>query len=527
MANPWEEEDESGPWNEDDSEPIADTPKPSLSDRLAAAAAMYGQGLMQGYYPQVQAGVNMAENFFTGKPVNKEEYKKARDQWANVLDMAKQDFPTQSGAAEMAGGLNAAALLPAATKLSLPARMLIGAGESAAMSGLQNPGEDPEAEVGDLQLSKRLENAKNMAPFGFAGPVVGDILGGGASLAKGAAEKSAFKSLGPFARETIKAHDKGTVERIGREVLDSGLIGWRPRGYESIAKAAESKADEAGKNLTTYLDELSGAATKAEQKMAKDIPGAAPKAGVGRQAIADSMRKDLLNPNTDIPNIVRQNQRIEGLVRQFERGDDDIIPVIEAEMKKRSVGKEINWDRLPGADIPLEEKVQRSLYSKLQKGVEDSADYLEKTTGGPKVGTFTKLKQRYGDLDTAARIANKKEAREMARQFLSPSDMIALGTGGLIGFTRPNSPNAIDPTDEESFAERILPAIALLGANKFRRAYGSQIFAKSADAVGKGFGAASKAANNPWAITSGVKTIKQGAENGKKEEGQEPWNDEE
>lgn len=601
-------EDES--WDGTPEAPAAAAPSRSLVDRLSNAAMGLGKGMSFSYYPQIQAGIDMAEQAVrTGKIPSKEDYARARDTWATALSMAEEEDPTVFGASQIAGGILTGAALPggatvkAASKLPKALRVvapIVTGGATAAATGfVENPG-DVRGEVGDLQLSERLQNAKNAGMMGALFPVGGRMLEKGARVVKRAANESAFKALGPFARDVKKVvGDKAKlrelvdedmaqeierrgVQGIGEDVLENKIIGNWPVGRETISARAATAADRKGRDLGNYLGELQDASMRAETQMADELQDIAesaagdaraanqaafkakhgdkaviddkiasrvrahdaaqpkpraprPSVGVDRQMIADQMRAELINPNRDIPGISQKNWQVERLIRQFERGDDSIIGVLDAEMKKRSVGKEINWDRLKGADIPVEEQVQRSLYHKLQRGVEDAADFLEKNAGGPKAGTFKRLKNAYGNLSTAARIAQKRSAHETANQFLSPTDVAALAVGSAYGFTGPFGPQGqIKSPDaqaqyEDNRLEMFLPAITLLTANKIRRHYGSQIFSNAANKTSRAMDLGAKgvraAGKNPWAIAGGAQAITKGAKNGEEKQVEENWDE--
>lgn len=290
---------------------------------------------------------------------------------------------------------------------------------------------------------------------------------------KDIAENRAFKALGPYQKDTVKAFDKDQINKIGRTALDEGVITNVPRGYETLAERASNAKEIAGKNVGDYIERLAEAEKAFQQKGQSVMPGFT--SGLDRKAIADSMRKDLLNPNVDIPGVAAKNERIENLISQFANGEEKSIPLLKAEMLKRSVNKEINFNRLKGADIPLEEQVQRSLSNKLKTGVEDYADILDKALNnpnapnkiisGPSSRGFKDVKNIYGNLDAIEKMTNTRSAKEFANRMVSPSDYgsaaMGLIQGGPVG------------------------AILTGVANQAMRLGGNQVMAKQADNISK------------------------------------------
>lgn len=279
---------------------------------------------------------------------------------------------------------------------------------------------------------------------------------------KDIAEKRAFKGLGPYQKDAEKAFQSGQANKIGRTALDEDIIGNIPSSYETLAERASTASEIRGKELGDYIEKLAEAEQLLKQK-GQSLPGFS--SGLDRKRIAEKMREELINPNVDIPGISSKNAKIEKLISEFSEGGDDAIPLLKAEMMKRSVNKEINFDRLRGADVPIEEQVQRSLSNKLKTGVEDYADVLDKTVGGPSSRGFIDLKNKYGDLEKIERLTGRRSAKEFANRMVSPSDYGTAAAGAISGG---------------------LGTGALLGAvNQAARKFGNQVMAKQADNISK------------------------------------------
>src|SRR5690606_31959814 len=97
-------------------------------------------------------------------------------------------------------------------------------------------------------------------------------------------------------------------------------------------------------------------------------------------------------------------------------------------------------------------------------------------------------------------IANKREAKEFANRFLSPSDYLTSGLGVAGGIASGDSA-------EEKFQNALIGA-SLGFANKGARKYGNQLAAKGLDSLAKGISALPKAVktagSNPTATQSAV-----------------------
>lgn len=397
-----------------------------------------------------------------------EIYKNKRDEARKEKIEAKEDNPKTYLGSNLVGSIGSSALLPGSAFSSIGRAAASGSALGAANS------------LG----SSDADNLKDLAVDTAMGGAIGAGAGaGGAMLEKGIskvaqkgqeffkdlAEKKAFKALGPYARDAIKANDKDQINSIGRTLLDEGVIGSKPASYEVLGQRASDAAENAGKKLGNYVDDLAGK----ERELAQAIGGNV-ESGVNKKMIADAVKKDLINTSSEVPGALQKNNQIKNILNEFLAGREN-IPINEAEALKQSIGKEINWDRLPGADIPTQEQVLRSLYSKLRQGTEDAAQFLEQKINGPSSKVFKDLKTTYGNLSTASDIASKRGSKEFANRFLSPSDYLTGGIGAAGGFASGND-----------FEDKLKGAAigASFGlANKGLRQYGNQVTANVANNV--------------------------------------------
>lgn len=470
--------------------------KSETAEEAQTALEQYGNTVTGGYLPHLQAltekPMTWVLNKLTGNDVKADGYVESRDKnISRQEEMAKQN--PKSALLGQGAGIGASLLLPAgsAAKGATATSRIGNAAKVGAMYGAaMNPG-DVEGELSPLQLVARGKNAAIGGALGLGGGILGEGLSSGAKYVSeklGAnAEEKAFKALGPYQRDTLKAAKRtGQVKEIGRELLDEGLLTGAP-SWEKLGQRTAKAADAKGAQLENIVDDIAARADALDPaSKAIALPGqsAAKTSGIDRAAVGKALRDELLSKHTDIPGAAARNAKVEKLISEFEAGGDRFIPVRDNEELKRAVGKMIKWDRLPNADIPLEEEVQRALYNKIKQGSEDAAAYLSNQLGDGTAEVFKKAKKSYGNLKTASDIAQKRAAKESANRFLSPSDY---GTGALGAILGASTGDSL-----ESKLKNGAIGFAAAGLNKFARTRGNSI---AATALNKASQTASGASN--------------------------------
>lgn len=340
---------------------------------------------------------------------------------------------------------------------------------------------------GTLQAAGQAESlgeaGKTIATSAIVSPVA-QLLGNKltkklSGQAKEAAEEQAFRALGPYSREARKAYAKNEINKIGRTMLDEGVLGkgMLPKSYEQIADAAQLAKEQTGKKIGGILDEVGDF----ENRVLSGVPVTATdvaekagviQAGINRDIIAKELETELLKIK-NIPGVENENKLIQSLIEEF-RSNPDPLRLKSAVDLKQALKNEINWDRLPGADIPVKEQFYRSLYSKISKGIEDTSEGLAQLAAGTtRKEQYKAAKKIYGHLSTAVDIAKKRDANEIARRILSPSDYGVGAAGALGGLMMGAGPAGI------------ATGAALGLANKAVRRYGAQTSAKALDAASK------------------------------------------
>jgi hypothetical protein len=452
-------------------------PQSEAGSPAEAALQGFGQGATLGYLPHLQAlaepAVTKGLDIITGQNQSKDlpGYLERRDQWAKTLEQLQVNNPKSFAGGQVAGGLTSAFIAPQAALskgASIPLRIGAQVGAGAAIRGAMNPG-DTQGAIEPIQYQERISNVASPMAIGIdaAIPLAGPALGYISKKAGAQAERLAFKSLGPYARDSMKAFGNDKVNSIGRTMLNTGVVGGGlPKRYETLANDIAKIRSESGEKLGALVEQM------AQKETGKPI-------GVSRSKVADKLQSELISPEVDAAGVANRNSKMQEYIDQFRRGGspigeagpqipDDQIPLLQAEMKKRGIANEINWDRLPGADIPDSEAFNRKLLSQLRGEVEAGGEVLANKTGFD-VGQFRKLKDEYGNLSAAESIAEKRSAKEYANRLLSPSDygvgMVGAGVGALI-----------DATPEDRVKHAAMGGVLAL-ANHAARKYGNQVTA--------------------------------------------------
>lgn len=488
--------------------------------QVEAAINSFGKGATLGYLPQVQAGTEGAIDAIAKKlgigqySGNKElaakgfnvqqqpdtSYVQNRDAYIVHQNELAKAYPKTAIAAELAG--NMAATAPIAGMLPVPATtgqaLKTGAILGGAQGYVQNPG-DVQGVVDPTQIIQRNKNAAiGTALGGTIGAITGKLFTpGGQEATAESAGNMGFHALGPYAKQARQALQRNQVSEIGQEALDKGIIKTIPASPATITQRAEQAAEAAGKAKGDVIDKLA----EFEKQAAMDympsirgdvtdglaVRGSVPsiksdiaKAGVSRDAMADAMESKMLLPEevaSQSPTLKSNNLKIKDFIDDFRKSGDSIIPLKTADKVKVAVGKEINWNT-PPADRTLDQRALIAQYQALNKGVDDSAEALANLYSRNMLGNapqaLSSAKKSYGLLQTAADIANNREARELGKRMVSPSDNAAMATGFLGSLV--HGAGAVKAV-----------ALGAVGgiANKIGRQYGPQIGAKFLDVVAK------------------------------------------
>lgn len=470
---------------------------PSLYDQFSPKAALQGAGnaATVGYLPELQAAAEPyvfgALNSISGRNIpsegTTEEYRKRGE-------LLKEQNPKSYLAGTIAGSIPPAVAggglvskgvgalegaVPALEGMTEATgfKGLLGRGaQAAAGGGLIGAAENPQ-ETGE----SRVQGAKSGAGIGLIGQGAGEALSGAIKGSKGLiiglgdmAEKRAFKALGPYQRDVLKNADR--INSIGRTVLDEGILSG---GWEKTAEAAEKAKTTTGKELGDLMEDINN---KVIKMAGNDVPAfkgqTQSKFGLDKNAILESLQKDLITD--DVYGNKSTTKLFKNMMKDFSDNSLDYIGITDADKLKRGFDKLIKWDRIPGTDIPDKEVYFRTIRNKLRQGIEDATDAAAQSVGGPTKDALIALKQKYGNLDEAYKIASKRSQKEFANRMVSKSDYTAgLGAGAMAAATG-HSP--------EQMVERGLTGF-LVGAlgNKAARYFGNEATGKALNQLSKKF----------------------------------------
>lgn len=339
--------------------------------------------------------------------------------------------------------------------------------QGAIAGGITNPDEG----------QTRLQNASEQ---GLAALVSGGILQAVAEtpgLIKGAAksfaDREAFKALNPTkSRQVQNIVEAKKAPEIGATLRETGVIGGIPSTRNGIAQKANEAVEQVGEKLGSKIDEIASFADGlGSSKTGKEVVNplvSQPKVGIDRQAIADHLEKELLQDHAGIPTLEDKYSKVQKLIDRFRSGGKGFLSIKEAQKLKTALGKSINWNRPFGTDMPESEVFDRAIYHTLSGGIEDAADVASQQMGTGVANEYRLLKKQYGNLKSAAAIANKAAVGEYTNRFISPSDYGVGMFSSLLGA----SPTA-------AVTNMAIGAMA----NKGVRTFGNQVFSGAGQGI--------------------------------------------
>jgi len=418
-------------------------PKYDPMGGLESALAGMGQAPTLGYAPEI-AGKVLG-------PKAKSSYNKALE-----------SNPALSFVGEMAGGAALGTGLGKIVPATRAAQGLLGG----AIGAAQNI---PEQDSNYDAIIERLKNAGTGLAFGTA-------FGGGKERMKNSAEEAAFKALGPNKKAAKDALARGNVNSIGRTLLDEGVIGNIPRSQDTMLERAQSAREIVGAKKGQLINQIQAAsenfANQEAQKLMDAIPldpKRIPQAGkveygLDVQKIKDAIRKDLnISSDLDGGDI---NEQIDKLLEKFSKGKK-FIGIKEADKLKTEAGTLVKKWYSGQASEPIKQQYFKSLYSKLNDGIDETAEFLAKKFNMPIGKELGESKKAYGNLATSEKILEDKIAGNAANRMVSLSDYGMIIGGAGVGASRGSD-----------YKDSAMTGAAVGLIHNFLRRYGRQIQAK-------------------------------------------------
>lgn len=456
-----------------------DIPKLTQGDAAAIGA---GQGITFGLRPFIK-GVGGAigegaasltapnqgngQGFALSRALDKAKqgFSQGRQEANQEQTQAANEYPKTYYGSMLGGGLLTAPLTPIKT-----------AGQAVKLG----------AGLGAANALSSADSVKGAAVDVASGAATGGILHGAASAVtkgiaalpnasqgiKDLANKIAFKALGPYQRDVLVNQSK--LGQIGETAMREGVVGSGTTSYEGLADRANKALDKTGIKFESMLNDISDAASKLAKGSTPNVPmvpgsNINPSAGVSKSAIGDFLGSEL-KASGKLPGDKLQNKQVNKYVTEFLGANPDLIDIKDAQSLKTEIGKRINWNRDPRADVPQSEKMDRALYHALNKGVEDAADAAAPLLGDDALNRWQQVKQDYGALKTASVLANRRAGRDFANRFISPSDYFT----GMEGAMHVEGPAL----------EKGVVGAALGMLNHYARTRGNQVLAPTLQKVG-------------------------------------------
>ena len=432
-------------------------PRPK-TDELESLARGATQGLTFGLADEAVGGLEAAFDVATtDKSVSDflDLYKTRRDESRSNFKKAEQDNPGTYMAGDIAGSV-ASSFIPGlgwtnATKAATTAGRLGLAGLSGAVNAAGRSEADlTEGDVGQFAGDVGVGAAMG-AGFQAVGDKVGKLISSKAQLAddagdalKGAAERRAFKAaVGNQGKVYESAQRTGTVNRIGRDLLDEDVVtfGTSARNIAERAKGKQDEAWEGIEGLFSQIDETAPDGVVSGKQIADDIVDFATK--------------------IDSPN---DRAAVEKLLEQAAEFEDmGSLTLAEAQRLKNRY----KWDPRDPNKIPVGKDAANHIYLALKNAQESGVERVIKPAGGGaaadqfadvlKTGSGTSfarpgsavlreaeavapelapaqrlelyknLKKKFGSMATAEDAAETLANRQEKNRTLSLTDMMAAG----------------------------------------------------------------------------------------------------
>lgn len=452
-----------------------------------AALSSFGDAASLGYLPQLRAMAepltDRAFKAVTGADVEPAplsqvipmgpDYIASRDQASKEIAKQRQDQPVASLLGGLAGSVATAPLLGgtagAATKLGRIGQAVKGG----AIAGLlQNPG-DVEGAVSPLQLGERAQGAVQGGLLGGAAGTTGEALGA-AGKALGSipakleqyGQTKAFKSSGAMLKDFRKAFDKGKVEELGQEMIDSGLV--KPGStFEDVASQGAELKKQVGTRIGEIYDQVKSkigdTATVNTDQAYSDLidaisnPKVRPK--LGAKAYDDRML-------TEIEDIVKNKDQLT---------NPKFLNEVIGELDQK-----INYAKRAN-ELPVYQEGFLELRRALRKQLNDTVELVGKEAGNPELANELKaLNKRYGNLSEISTIAKDRVSRENANRMFGLTDTILASGGAAGGFASSGDGHGV-----EGALKGAALGAALGGANKLARTYGNPLVATGATRLGQ------------------------------------------
>lgn len=464
-----------------------------------AGIESFGQGATFGYLPQIQAGVERATQFATkfipGTPAYEDEklreqgfqlpeesYLKSRDENIARIEGLQEANPKASIGGTLAGALSsgiATAGLGAAGQAATRGKQLYQAAKTGLVIGaLQNPG-DTEGEYGGLQLEDRAKGAATGAVLGTALTGAGQVIGKVGEKVSGVTDKlkkyselKALKASGAMLKDFRKAFGNKKAYEMGRELLDSGVVGFGD-DVAAIATKAEAAKKAAGEAIGGVYDSIDEAYSGLDfKKLTPKQIGHFKNTKINLEDFAIKKFEDLANRTRGLATGKKVLNEI-GDVLDSIKGNGSDVSLRRVQEIRSSIDDMINYNKANNQLGALDKELL-DLRNSLQDMVKAKIKAMDRINGTKNLKLFEQSNKKYNLLSDATKMAKDKLAREESNAAFGLRERIS-GGAGLAGTLAAG----VDPITS------LVVGGAAATATKIARQYGTSSLAKTVDMVSK------------------------------------------
>lgn len=383
-------------------------------------------------------------------------YELVRDRIRAEQKQAKE----QQGGAYMAGDIAGGVAGSIAGNILLPGggALARGAAEGAAAGLGTSEADLLKGEVGKAAADTALGGAVGGAAGAIGGAVARRLPGaaqatreGLESAAQGRAVKAATgqnkREINKMIAAEMRGSDVGTVERVGADLLDQGVVTAGANADDMLQRAA-ARRGEVAQLIDDSLEELD---TLAQQPL-------------NTASIADDLEASLVVPLLNGTRgqkqvAARMAEEIKALREQGPR-----IGLRALEEFKRGLDDSINY----AADIkdPAQKALLR-MRTILNETIESEADTIAQATGSDAAMQYLNAKAVTGSMSIGERVARNQAVSQASNRLIAPSDYGMGAVGAVVsGIASGGSIPAAAAT-----------GLAIAGAHKLARQRGNQVAA--------------------------------------------------
>jgi hypothetical protein len=488
-------------------------------DALTAGFGDEATGALVSRFPSLNRSIGDVINGTPAPPAM--SYEQARDQERAIMRDAADNSPATYYGAGLAANLTTPSLIPG-LKFNMAPKMgglitekTANAAANAALSGGINALGTSEAELtgDDKEIGQTAFNVGR-------GALGAGLFAGGMSRAgefaadnnlvprfaewlqeklRTAAERRAVKAATGQNQAFWKAEEnKDKIQDIGRTLLDRNIV-TAGKSQREIRDGIESLKNQAGDDIGKKLermDEIAGLNQKISvpedvlpltHDLMLDLKDGPVAQRAAASRVADELKNLLSNVEKEVPNRPARGRSVLPSWRPRTRMDYSTpMDLQDLNRFKSQLDDSINWDSQEPKPI---QNALRRLRGILNEAVETKAEDIATTAQGRYMlsgqmdaqsaadarlfDEFMKAKKTYGEMEPLMAPALVESIRQDSNRWLSPSDYIALSSGGLLGSLSSGG----------SHMTSAMAGGALASLNKLARARGPQVAAAGMDAL--------------------------------------------